>query len=241
MIYKNNIKLISIVLPVHNEFNNLRSLIIEWDTELKKIAHIKHEFVVVEDCSTDGTKKLITELEKTYSIINLSSDKKRGYSKAVLDGIKASNGDYILCTDSDNQIKVNSLIENIDNLPKSDFFLIGKRTPRNDPIHRKIYSKMFKMLHDLLFSSNLSDPSCPFVIGKKETFKKLPEKFLLEMREGFWWGFVAVSKKKKINFNEVKIEHFKRFGGVSGYKLQKMPGIILRNTIGLIKIKFSSF
>jgi len=241
LIYKNNIKLISIVLPVHNEFNNLRSLIIEWDTELKKIAHIKHEFVVVEDCSTDGTKKLITELEKTYTIINLSSDKKRGYSKAVLDGIKASKGDYILCTDSDNQIKVNSLIENIDNLPKSDFFLIGKRTPRNDPIHRKIYSKMFKMLHDLLFSSNLSDPSCPFVIGKKETFKKLPEKFLLEMREGFWWGFVAVSKKKKINFNEVKIEHFKRFGGVSGYKLQKMPGIILRNTIGLLKIKFSSF
>jgi glycosyltransferase involved in cell wall biosynthesis len=213
----------------------------EWDTELKKIPKIKHEFVVVEDGSTDGTKKLITELEKTYSIINLSSEKKRGYSKAVLDGIKASKGDYILCTDSDNQIKVHSLIENIYNLPKNDVFLFGARTPRNDPIHRKIYSKMFKMLHDLLFGSNLSDPSCPFVIGKKETFKRLPEKFLLEMREGFWWGFVAVSKKKKINFNEVKIDHFKRFGGESGYKLNKMPGIILRNTIGLLKIKFSSF
>ena len=170
--------LISIVLPVHNEFLNLRNLIMEWDTELKKIPQIKHEFIVVEDGSTDGTKKLITELEKTYCIINLSSEKKRGYSKAVLDGIKASKGDYILCTDSDNQIKVNSLIENINNLPKSDIFLFGIRTPRNDPIHRKIYSKMFKMLHDLLFSSNLSDPSCPFVIGKKETFKRLPIKLL---------------------------------------------------------------
>jgi hypothetical protein len=79
------------------------------------------------------------------------------------------------------------------------------------------------------------------VIGKKETFKRLPDKFLLEMREGFWWGFVAVSKKKKINFNEVKIDHFKRLGGESGYKLNKIPGIILRNTIGLLKIKFSSF
>ena len=38
----------------------------EWDTELKKIPQIKHEFVVVEDGSTDGTKKLITELEKKY-------------------------------------------------------------------------------------------------------------------------------------------------------------------------------
>ncbi len=213
----------------------------EWDNELKKIPQIKHEFVVVEDGSTDGTKKLITELEKTYSIINVSSKKKRGYGKAVLDGIKASKGDYILCTDSDNQIKVNSLIENLNNLPKIDIFVIGRRTPRNDPFHRKIYSKIFKILHDLLFRCNLSDPSCPFVIGKKETFKRLPEKFLLKMKEGFWWGFVAVSKKKKINFNEVKIQHFKRLEGESAYKLNKMPGIILRNTIGLLKIRFSSF
>jgi len=43
--------LISIVLPVHNEFSNLRNLIMEWDTELKKNPIIKHEFVLVEDGS----------------------------------------------------------------------------------------------------------------------------------------------------------------------------------------------
>ena len=200
--------LISIVLPVHNEVLNLKHLIEEWDAELK-IAKIQYEFVIVEDGSSDGTKELIIELEKNFTIINLSSEKKRGYSRAVLDGIKASNGTYILCTDSDNQIKVYSLIENINNLPKEEVFLFGARTPRNDPIHRKIYSKMFKFLHDLLFNSNLSDPSCPFVLGKRN-FKKLPDKFLLKMREGFWWGFVAVSKRMKIKFHEVKIKHFKR-------------------------------
>lgn len=232
---------ISIVLPVHNEFYNLRNLIEEWDSELKKISKIQHEFVIVEDGSSDGTKDLIIELEKTFTIVNLSSEKKRGYSQAVLDGIKASNGTYILCTDSDNQIKVNSLIENLNNLPKEDIFLFGARTPRKDPIHRKIYSKMFKFLHDLLFNSNLSDPSCPFVLGQKETFKKLPEEFLLKMREGFWWGFVAVSKKMKIKFDQVKIQHFKRTQGDAGYKLNQMPRIILTNTIGLFIIKLSNF
>ena len=233
--------LISIVLPVHNEFLNLRFLIESWSSELKRISSIEYEFVIVEDGSTDGTKELINELEKNFPIINLSSEKKRGYSQAVLDGIKASNGDYILCTDSDNQIKVNSLIENIKNLPGDDIFLFGSRTPRNDPIHRIIYSKMFKVLHDLLFRSNLSDPSCPFVIGTKETFNKLPEEFLLKMREGFWWGFVAVSKKKQINFNEVQIKHFRRSEGDAGYQLNQMPGIILRNTVGLFKLKLSKF
>lgn len=234
-------KLISIVLPVHNEFLNLKKLIEEWDKELKKNIFIKHEFVIVEDGSTDGTKELIKQLESNFAILNLSSKKKRGYSQAVLDGIKASNGDYILCTDSDNQIKVYSLIENINNFPKGNVFLFGARTPRNDPMHRKLYSKMFKVLHDLLFKSNLSDPSCPFVLGEKTTFNKLPEEYLLKMREGFWWGFVAVSKKMKINFNEVKIKHFKRSEGDAGYQLKQMPGIILRNTIGLFKIKISNF
>ena len=98
-------------MPVHNELLNLRSLIESWNTELKKISSIEYEFVIVEDGSTDGAKELIEELEKNFPIINLSSEKKRGYSQAVLDGIKASNEDYILCTDSDNQIKLNSLFD----------------------------------------------------------------------------------------------------------------------------------
>jgi len=231
--------LISIVLPVHNEYDNLEILLEEWDNELKNIFTIKHEFVIVEDGSTDGTKELIVELQNKYPIKNLSSEKKRGYSKAVLEGIKASNGKYVLCTDSDNQIKVQSLIENINQLPEKNLFLFGNRSPRNDPANRIIYSKLFKILHDLLFSSKLSDPSCPFVIGEKETFAKLPESLLLKMREGFWWGFVGVVKKKKLNFKEVSIRHFKRTKGEAGYKISSLPGIIIRNTLGLLKIKFS--
>ena len=231
--------LISIVLPVHNEYDNLETLLKEWDNELKNIFTIKYEFVIVEDGSTDGTKELIVKLENKYPIKNLSSYKKRGYSKAVLEGIKASNGKYILCTDSDNQIKVQSLIENINQLPGKDIFLFGNRSPRNDPTNRIIYSKLFKILHDLLFSSKLSDPSCPFVLGEKETFAKLPEDLLLKMREGFWWGFVGVVKKKKLNFKEVSITHFKRTKGEAGYKITNLPGIIIRNTLGLLKIKFS--
>ena len=105
-------KSISIVFPVYNEKENLEKLISSWDESLR-LQNIDYEFVIVEDGSTDGTKELIKELEKNYPILNLSSEKKRGYTKAVLEGIYSSSGHYILCTDSDNQIKVNSLIENI--------------------------------------------------------------------------------------------------------------------------------
>ena len=230
---------LSIVFPIHNEYESLNLLLTEWEKELKKIPRISFEFVLVEDGSTDGTKELIKKLENIYPIINLSSEKKRGYTRAVLDGIASSTGDYILCTDSDNQIKVKSLIDNMSNLPKDNSFLIGYRNPRRDPINRIIYSKLFKILHVILFKTKLKDPSCPFVIGKKKTFNMLPIFFLNMMTEGFWWGFVGTCFKMKIKLKEVPIEHFARKSGATGYSFLKMPGIILRNTIGLLKIKFS--
>ena len=56
---------ISIVLPVHNEYENLELLLIEWSSELNLLSNIFYEFVLVEDGSTDGTKDLIKKLERT--------------------------------------------------------------------------------------------------------------------------------------------------------------------------------
>ncbi len=231
------LKKISIVLPIHNEVGNLEKLLSEWNFSLN--GKINFEFVLVEDGSTDGTKELIKNLEYKYPILNLSTFEKRGYSRAVLDGIKASTGDYILCTDSDNQIKVSSLVENLKNLPEEETFLFGYRFPRKDPLNRLLYSALFKVLHDIIFNSKLKDPSCPFVIGNKNDFQKLPDSLLLKMKEGFWWGFVGVCLKFKIKFKEVPIQHFARSEGEAGYKLFNLPKIILRNTLGIIIIKFS--
>ena len=52
-------KSLSIVLPVHNEIDNLRVLITTWNESLKNEV-LDYEFVIVEDGSTDGTKELIS-------------------------------------------------------------------------------------------------------------------------------------------------------------------------------------
>ena len=88
-------KSISIVFPVYNEVNNLEELISSWHNTLSN-HQLEHEFVIVEDGSTDGTKELIMQLENKFPIINLSQINKRGYSLAVVDGIYASTKNYIL-------------------------------------------------------------------------------------------------------------------------------------------------
>tara|TARA_B100000700_G_C14923335_1_gene798145 strand:- start:571 stop:1278 length:708 start_codon:yes stop_codon:yes gene_type:complete len=232
----NDVK-ISIVFPIYNEEKNLDFLLKEWDDLLKK-NEIIYEFVLAEDGSTDQTKNIIKNLKKKYNINDQSVLERTGYGPAVIRGISNSNYEYFLCCDSDGQISPTSL-DSLVKLPGENEFLIGYRQPREDPFLRKIYSFFFKILHKVLFYSSIKDPSCPFVLGKVEEFKKLPQFKLLLMKEGFWWGFTAICKKYKIQLIEKKIFHRKRFFGKSDiYKIHKVPLVAIRNIIGLFKIKF---
>lgn len=62
------------------------------------------ELVVVEDCSTDNTLKIIKDLQKsdtTFSINLVQHLKNVGAGLSRRDGIKASTGDFIMLLDAD--------------------------------------------------------------------------------------------------------------------------------------------
>jgi dolichol-phosphate mannosyltransferase len=229
---------LSIILPVHNEVDLLARVLAEWDASLRKIPGLHHVFIICEDGSTDGTKELLIELERQYPVLNNSVTWRRGYGQAVRDGIGLSETDYILCVDSDGQIGPDQVNE-VWGRRSNDQFLMGWRYPRLDPPARLIYSKLFKFYHQLLFPNRLHDPSCPFVLGHTKLFKTVAP-LLVYVKEGFWWGFVGACWKLKIPIEEIPIHHRQRFAGDTRvYKLAKMPGIIFRNTIGLLKLRFA--
>lgn len=228
---------LSIILPTYNEVMSIEHVLNVWHDYLKKLK-IKHEFIVCEDGSTDGTKDLILKLMKKFPIINESSIERRGYGGGVLAGIRASHYDYLLCIDSDGQCMPDSFNLFWDNRANSDI-LIGIRSPRMDPFLRKIYSFLFFVLHKILFPSSIKDPSCPYIMAKKQTYLKLLP-FLSYMREGFWWGFIGAALKLKMKISQYKIQHYDRYDGSSVvYKPHKMPSIICRNIFGLLKLRLS--
>ena len=54
--------------------------------------------------------------------------------------------------------------------------ILINRKPRKDSKIRIIYSKLFKLVHDYLFDSKIKDPSCPYVLAKKDIYKMLINK-----------------------------------------------------------------
>jgi glycosyltransferase involved in cell wall biosynthesis len=229
---------LSVILPVHNEVESLERVVAEWDAALRKNPGLHYAFIICEDGSTDGTKELIVQLETRYSILNNSVSWRRGYGQAVRDGLQLAETDYVLFIDSDGQIGPEQINE-VWGRRSEDHFLIGWRYPRRDPPVRLIYSKLFKLYHGILFPNRLHDPSCPFVLGHTKLLERVAP-LLVYMKEGFWWGFVGACWKLKIPMDEIQVRHRERIAGdTQVYKLTKMPGIVFRNCIGLLRLRFA--
>ena len=57
---------------------------------------------------------------------------------------------------------------------------------------------------------------------------------------GHGGGYIGACKKLNLSINQFDIIHYERYDGSSVvYKFSKMPGIIIRNIFGLIKLRFA--
>lgn len=228
---------LSIIFPVYNERGTLERVIKEWQYELNK-NKIIYKFIICEDGSVDGTKELIKNIKNKYNLVVSQKRQRRGYGKAIIDGLLIAKSKYILSLDSDGQCSPKDFIKFWKIRDKSDV-IIGWRTKRIDPNYRKFYSWMFQKIFRLLFPTTIHDPSAPFVLYKRNITGYI--KYLNYLNEGFWWGFIGMCIKKGLSVYELPINHLQREKGKSQiYNLDKIPGIAFTNTLGLIKLRFSA-
>ena len=101
-----NLKL-SIIIPVYNTEKYVGECL---DSCLEQdIPRNEYEIICVDDGSTDGSLKILTEYSEKYSNIHVYSQKNQGVSAARNTGIDIAQGKYIWFVDSDDYIAVNCL------------------------------------------------------------------------------------------------------------------------------------
>ena len=150
---------LQILMPVHNEADNIEKQITKIDKILKK--KIKFSFLICEDGSRDKTLKVLTKLKKKFNLKIISKKEKQGYSKAVMSGIKKASADYLLIMDSDGQCDPKQIFK-FWNLRNNGDIIAGYRIKRRDFLYRKFFSDFAKFVYRVFFKVSLKDPSFAF-------------------------------------------------------------------------------
>lgn len=106
---------ISIIIPVFNEVENIRLVCQELELHVQK----PYEVIFVDDGSTDGTYNAIAEqFVRDYRIKCISLSRNFGHQNALMAGMHAATGDYIVLMDGDLQHPpslIPSMLEQLEN------------------------------------------------------------------------------------------------------------------------------
>ena len=174
---------LSIIIPVYNEVKTIIKIVKKIKTQSIK----NLEIIIVDDCSTDGTKEILKEkLNKQVKSV-LYHKKNRGKGAAIITGRKKLTGDIVIIQDADLEYDpkdYKKLIQPIIN--KKSKVVYGTRVKKNNRYNSKnfislsriFFNHILTIFSNILNNQNLSDAHTCYKVFDAKLFKsiKLKEK-----------------------------------------------------------------
>ena len=204
---------LSVVVPVHNEEDNVAPLVGEIVAALR--GRIDFEIVYVDDTSKDGTLARLRELQTTVPelrvIRHLSN---AGQSTAVRTGVKAARAPWIATLDGDGQndpADIPNLLAQRDAGDAQTKLYAGWRVNRQDSGSKRWASKWANAIRSRMLRDDTPDTGCGIKLFEREAFLDLPyfdhmHRYLPALMQRAGWKTVSVP-----------VNHRHRTAGVSKY------------------------
>jgi glycosyltransferase involved in cell wall biosynthesis len=200
---------LSIVIPCFNE----KDTILEIIHAVKASPYPNKEIIIVDDCSTDGTIKILNEslLGQVDKIIFHKENQGKG--AALRTGIKEATGDIVIIQDADLEYDPNEysiLVEPISQ-NKADV-VFGSRFIGHKP-HRVLYfwhrigNGILTLMSNAFTNLNLTDMETCYKVFKREIIQSIQ---IEENRFGFEPEITAKLAKLDCRIYEVGISYYGR-------------------------------
>jgi glycosyltransferase involved in cell wall biosynthesis len=218
-------KKLSIVIPVYNEAKTIREVIRR--VEAVSLEHIEKEIILVDDCSQDGTRDVLKQLEPQYRV--LYHDKNKGKGAALRTGFAHATGDMVIIQDADFEYDPNEYSLLLKPILDGDADVVyGSRFVTVFP-RRALYfshyvaNTLLTFLSNLFTGLNLTDMETCYKVFTREALKAILPR-LTSDRFGIEPEITAQVAKRKLRIYEVGISYRGRTYG-EGKKIGWKDGI----------------
>ena len=220
---------LSVVVPVHNEEDNVAPLVGEIVAALRGL--IEFEIVYVDDTSRDATLQRLRDLQASVPelrvIRHLSN---AGQSTAVRNGVKAARAPWIATLDGDGQndpADIPKLLAQRDAAAPDIKLFAGWRVNRQDSGSKRWASKWANAIRARMLRDDTPDTGCGIKLFEREAFLDLPyfdhmHRYLPALMQRAGWKTVSVP-----------VNHRHRASGVSKYNNLNRALVGLRDLRGV--------
>lgn len=202
---------LSLVLPAHNEQDNIR-IVVEQALEVLAQYADTFEIIPVNDGSTDTTATILLELAAEDDRVRpVSYEVNKGYGGALVSGFDATRYDYVMFMDADRQFDINDIGLLSPFVGRFDI-VAGFRMERCDPFIRRLNAEIFNISVRILFGVHLRDLDCAFKIFRGDQLRSLD---LISKGALVNCEMQAKLRRQGATLVQVGVHHYPRVAGSS--------------------------
>src|SRR5438034_4938171 len=164
---------LSILMPCLNEAETIATCILKAQASLKRLG-VTGEVLVADNGSTDGSREIATQLgARVVTVVP------KGYGSAIMGGIAAARGKFIIMGDADDSYDFTNLEPFLEHLRAGYELVMGNRfkgsiqTDAMRPLHKYVGNPLLTGIGRLLFRSPCGDFHCGLRAFSKAAIQKL--------------------------------------------------------------------
>ena len=207
---------LSIIVPAYNEARTIH-LILDRVAEVRLIADIEKELILVNDCSTDNTEGVLLDYIKMHPELNMQYFKHEvnmGKGAAIHTGIQRATGEYLVIQDADLEYdpeEFNFLLKSVVRGDADVVFgsrFLGGNSHRILFYWHSIGNKFLTRLSNMFTNLNLTDMETCYKLFRTDIIQAIK---LEEKRFGFEPEVTAkIARVPNIRIYEVGISYYGR-------------------------------
>lgn len=195
---------LSVVMPVYNERKTIRDVIAK-----VRLVPVDKELIIVDDCSTDGTRDFLKQLEKEAGVKVFYHDQNQGKGAALRTGFKHCAGEIVIVQDADLEYFPEEYPELIEPIEKgwADVVYGSRFLGRKHRVlyfHHYVANRFLTFVSNVFTNLNLSDMETCYKVFRREVIQSIEIK---QDRFGFEPEITAKIARRRLRVFEVPVSY----------------------------------
>ncbi len=215
-------KTISFVIPCYRSEKTLEGVVIEIEETMKGMGSWEYEIIMVNDGSPDNTWGTICDIAKKKNgsrVLGINLAKNFGQHAALMAGLNASKGDYVICLDDDGQTPANEagkLIKALDDGADVAY-------ARYEHKQHNLFRNFGTFMNEWMATAMLGKPKDLYVSSYFAARRFVVDEMVkYESSYPYVIGLVLRTTRNIVNVN---VNHRARQQGRSGYSFAKLMAL----------------